>query len=91
MTQCSQQVTIKNHLGLHIRAANKLCQLASQYTAQIIISNQHKQADASSVLALLMLGSCQGQVLTISCQGDDAQSALNAICQLVENKFDEAQ
>ena len=53
--KCSEEVTIVNQLGLHARAATKLAQLCKQFHAKIELVQEDKTADASSVLALLML------------------------------------
>ena len=55
MNKCSESVTIVNQLGLHARAASKLAQLCQQFSARIELVQEDKTADASSVLALLML------------------------------------
>jgi len=86
-----QQVTICNKLGLHARAATKLAQLSQKFTAQITLELAGKEADASSIMALMLLAGGQGKVVNISAQGKDAQLALTEICQLISDKFDEAE
>ena len=56
-TKLSRIVTIVNPLGLHTKAATKLGMLCQQFNAQIELVQEGKTADASSVLALLMLAS----------------------------------
>ncbi|NAW67765.1 HPr family phosphocarrier protein [Vibrio sp. V27_P1S3P104] len=90
MSQISRQVLIQNRLGLHARAAVKLVELAQSFDAIITIQGQEgKQATADSVMGLLMLDSAQGQMITISAQGPQAAVALDAVCHLIEVKFDE--
>ena len=81
-------VTIVNQLGLHARAATKLVQLCRQFDAKIELQQEGQTADASSVLALLMLASSKGKTLEV-CEGAQAQEALNAVVALIENGFDE--
>ncbi|WP_337842819.1 HPr family phosphocarrier protein [Rheinheimera sp.] len=85
----SQTVTIVNQLGLHARAATKLVQLCRQFDAQIELQQDGKNADASSVLALLMLASSKGKSLEVCTSGSQAQEALTAVVSLIENGFDE--
>jgi len=85
----SQVVTIENKLGLHARAATKLAQLSQQFKADVFIKQGDKEANADSVMALLMLASNQGKQVTVEAQGDDAEQAIKAICELISNKFDE--
>lgn len=89
--EISRTVTIENKLGLHARAATKLAQMAQNFSATVTIKQADKQANADSVMALLMLASNQGKDVTVIAQGEDAEVAVNAICELISNKFDEAE
>ena len=87
MNVITQAIIIKNKLGLHTRATIKLVQLVESFDATIIIKHQGKQADASSVLGLLVLETCYGQEIEILAKGNEAQQAMLAVTHLVENKF----
>ena len=89
--KCSGDVTIVNQLGLHARAATKLAQLCQQFDAKIQLVQEGKTADASSVLALLMLASSKGKTLQICAEGEDGEQALHAVAALIRNGFDEEQ
>jgi len=90
MQQSSRTVLIQNRLGLHARAAVKLVELAQSFDAILTIQSQEgKEATADSVMGLLMLESAQGQNVTISAEGSQAEQALDAVCHLIEDKFDE--
>ncbi|GMM69203.1 HPr family phosphocarrier protein [Alteromonas sp. MTD1] len=82
-------MTIVNKLGLHARAATQLVQLANQFDAKIVLKKEDKEADANSVLGLMMLESHQGEQVTVVVDGDDAQAAMAAIEQLIAGKFNE--
>ncbi|MCL1038579.1 HPr family phosphocarrier protein [Shewanella corallii] len=84
-----RQVTICNKLGLHARAATKLAILANQFDASVTLSNGEKSASAASVLGLLMLESGKGKTISLSAEGDDAEAALDAICALINARFEE--
>ena len=84
-----KKITIINKLGLHARAATQLVQVALKYDAKCTICNGQKQADASSVLGLMMLESHQGQEIKVICEGKDGESALNAIEALINGRFNE--
>jgi phosphocarrier protein NPr len=86
-----KELTIVNKLGLHARAATKLVRLAHSYDCEIVIQQGEQRAPANSVLALLMLESGQGKRVTLICDGDDAEEAIENIAQLIANKFDESQ
>lgn len=85
----SRTITIINKLGLHARAATKLAQLAQQFEATVSIKQADKEANCDSVMALLMLASNQGKEITVYSSGSDQEQALNAVCDLISNKFEE--
>lgn len=90
MPVLNKTVLIQNRLGLHARAAIKLVELAQSFDAVVTIENQEgKQATADGVMGLLMLESAQGMNVTISADGSDAETALEAVCALIEDKFEE--
>ncbi|PSW31636.1 HPr family phosphocarrier protein [Photobacterium phosphoreum] len=84
-----RELFIRNRLGLHARAAIKLVELAQSFNAVITITNGDNSATADSVMGLLMLDSAQGQKIMVSAKGQDAQSALMAVANLIEAGFDE--
>ncbi len=86
-----KNVIIPNKLGLHARAASKLVSLASKYESetQIIISESGVLANCKSIMGIMMLGAAKGTKITVTASGVDAQSALNSIVGLIENKFGE--
>ncbi|MGO1297361.1 MAG: HPr family phosphocarrier protein [Vibrio sp.] len=90
MTNVTRTVLIQNKLGLHARAAVKLVELAQSFDAVLTIQAQDgNEATADTVIGLLMLQSAQGQHITLSASGSDAEPALDAVCHLIEDKFDE--
>jgi len=82
-------LTIVNKLGLHARAATQLVQLANRFDANIVLLKGDKEAQANSVLGLMMLESHQGEQVKVVVEGNDAQAALEAIETLIEGKFNE--
>lgn len=89
MSVISKEITICNKLGLHARAATKLAQLSLKFSAKVSVELDGKKADASSVMALMLLAGAQGKLVKITAEGEDAKLALSEICQLISDKFDE--
>ena len=89
--QLKKTLLITNKLGLHARAATKLAQLSQKFDATVTIELEEKQADASSIMGLMLLAGGQGKEVTIHTQGLEAQDALDNVCQLFSDKFDEDQ
>lgn len=86
----SQTVMITNERGLHARASAKFVDLASTFDAQIDVQRGEERVEASSIMDLLMLAAGPGTEITIYAQGNQASEALNALVQLIEDKFNEA-
>ncbi|GLX77932.1 phosphate ABC transporter permease [Thalassotalea insulae] len=86
-----QSLTISNKLGLHARAATKLAQLSQKFDAKVIIELDNNQAEATSIMGLMLLAGGQGKTVTIITEGQDAEQALADVCQLFTDKFDEGE
>jgi phosphocarrier protein NPr len=91
MSEYTQSLTISNKLGLHARAATKLAQLSQKFDAKVTICLEGNEADASSIMGLMLLAGGFGKTVEVITQGEDAQQALFDVCQLVTDKFDEAE
>ncbi|MGA1840426.1 MAG: HPr family phosphocarrier protein [bacterium] len=85
----SQTATIKNTLGLHLRAASKLVKLAQEYDSEIYFLKDNIKANGKSMLGIVTLGAICGSTLEIITEGPDAQELLNAVIKLIERNFDE--
>ncbi|MEM8027097.1 PTS phosphocarrier protein NPr [Morganella morganii] len=84
------QVEIKNRLGLHARPAMKLFELIQTFRSAVVFRNkQNEEAQADSVLAMLMLDSEQGSFIEVEATGPDENSAIEAIISLFDSGFDE--
>ena len=85
------EVTIRNRLGLHARAAAKFVHLASRFRAQIRVSRAGRVVDGKSIMGILLLAAGFGTTIEIAADGPDEQEALTALCDLVTNGFGEEQ
>jgi phosphocarrier protein len=81
--------TIKNKLGLHARAANMVVQTASNFTCAITVIKDGIEANAKSIMGLLLLAAGKGSKIVVRADGKDAQEALKEIGKLIEGKFGE--
>ena len=82
-------VEIVNERGLHARASAKFVKLAAGFDAQIEVSRDGSTVDARSIMGLMMLAAGIGSTIEISAEGAEAEEALDALCALVANRFDE--
>jgi len=87
------RVTIVNSLGLHARAAAKLVRAATEYDSAIrlVRGDGGGEADAKSILSVLMLAASRGTELIITADGADERAALDALCRLISDGFGEAE
>jgi phosphocarrier protein HPr len=86
----SERFTIVNARGLHARAATKLVQLAGKYTCEIIVAGPDGQeANAKSVMGVLLLCGALGTTLEVRARGAGAAQAVTAIGRLIADRFGE--
>ncbi len=83
------ELTITNKVGLHARPASLFVQEASKFDSEIMVYNGEEQADAKSILDILLLGVNKGTVITVVANGTDADEALEAIQALHAANFGE--
>lgn len=85
-----QTVEITNKLGMHARPAMKLFELVQSFDAEVMLRNEAgTEAEASSVIALLMLDSSQGGHIEVEVSGPQEEEALAAVIALFNAGFDE--
>ena len=84
-----KKVFVKNKLGLHARASNKLVELTTKFNSDIFIEYNDKKIDAKSIMSILLLAASKGSELNLIIDGDDEKEASNLIEQLFNNYFEE--
>ncbi len=82
-------VTIVNTKGLHARASAKFVQCAVKFDARISVKKDGSAVSGSSIMGLMMLGAGIGSELSMTASGRQAQAALDALAELIANKFGE--
>lgn len=90
-TRLEKTLTISNKLGLHARAATKLAQLSQKFEAEVTLVLDENEANASSIMGLMLLAGGQGKEVKVITEGKDAAQALESISQLFSDKFDEGE
>ncbi len=84
-----KDVKILNKLGMHARASAKFTQLAGRYRSDVWLSRNGRKINAKSIMGVMMLAAHQGTVLGIETSGVDEVEALQALVQLIEDRFGE--
>ena len=85
-----RDLEISNRLGLHARAAAKLVHTAGRFSCDITLIKEGESVDAKSILGLMALGAAQGTKISIVCEGVDEAEAIEAVTELILNRFDES-
>lgn len=83
-------VEVKNRLGMHARPAMMLFELVQKFDAQVLLRNEAGvEAEANSIIAMLMLDSAQGGHIEVVVEGPEEVQALEAVVALFASGFDE--
>lgn len=86
----STEIKIQNVRGLHARATASFVKVADTFRSEIFVTNKDGlRVSGKSIMGLLMLGAPLGSTLTLEAIGNDAEKALKALTELVDEKFGE--
>lgn len=88
----TRTLQITNKKGLHARASRKLAELALSYdSTRIAIRRDGEEADARSLMDLMMLGAGIGDEVEVEARGPHAEEAMAAVEALIAAKFHEGE
>ena len=83
------RIQISNKLGLHARASAKFVQCCERFQAEISVTRCGETVGGTSIMGLLTLAAAQGTSVTIIASGAQAQEAIDALTELLANRFGE--
>jgi phosphocarrier protein len=86
-----KSVTISNKLGLHARASAKLTKLAGSFPCEVWLSRGDRRINAKSIMGVMMLAAGIGSTVELETNGQQEEDAMNAIVQLMDDKFGEGE
>ena len=81
--------TICNKLGLHARASAKLVACINNYDSEVQLEKDGVKVNGKSILGVMMLAAAKGTTITVHASGSDAEQALQAIGELIHDRFGE--
>ena len=84
-------VTISNKLGLHARASAKLTKLAGSFPCEVWLSRGDRRINAKSIMGVMMLAAGLGDTVELETNGPQEEEAMQAILQLIDDKFGEGE
>lgn len=85
----AREMPIVNRKGLHARATAKFVQCVDRFDAEIRVTRCGETVGGDSIMGILTLGAGLGSTITVSARGADAGAALDALAELVANRFGE--
>lgn len=86
------QITIINKLGLHARAAAKFVGVAGRFPCQVKVGREPGSlVDGKSIMAVMMLAAGKGTPIHLHTEGEQDSDALEALIELINNRFDEGE
>ena len=85
----TRAIRIINKRGLHARASARFVKCAEQFDAVVRVSKDGHVVGGTSIMGLMMLAASPGCTIHISASGAQAEEALEALRQLIEERFGE--
>ena len=89
MNRIEVDCTIRNELGLHLRAAATFVKLAETFESEITLERGDESANGKSIIALVTLAAPKGTPVRVVAEGPDAKDAAETLAKLIENRFGE--
>lgn len=84
-------ITISNKLGLHARASAKLTKTAGQFESEVWITRHNRKVNGKSIMGVMMLAAGIGSEIMLEVDGPDEQRAMDALVELINDKFGEGE
>ena len=85
----SRAMKIVNRKGLHARATAKFVQCVDRFQASIKVTRCGETVGGDSIMGILTLGAGLGSTIVVHASGAQASEALEALEDLVANRFGE--
>ena len=88
-SKLSRTLNIINKKGLHARASAKFVKMAERFDAEVLVTKNGASVCGTSIMGLMMLAASAGCCIEVSASGNEAEEVLDALQELVDNRFDE--
>jgi phosphocarrier protein HPr len=86
-----REFEIVNKRGLHARASAKFVTTVSSYDADVHVEKDGMKVGGDSIMGLMMLAASPGCCITVSASGAQAQEVLDALGEIIADKFGEGE
>jgi len=89
MQKIIKKVRVKNDLGLHTRPATMIVKLLQGCRSAVAFTYKKETINAKSILSILMLAAQKNALITIAVDGEDAESIMDQLVQVFDDRFGE--
>ena len=83
------ELTVRNDLGFHARAAGRFVQVAAAFSCDIWLVKGVNRVNGKSIMGILTLAAAKGEQIVLEAEGPDQEDALCALSDLVNQGFGE--
>lgn len=78
-----KEIVVRCESGLHNKQATYFVQKANDFDCNIWIETGNRKMNAKSLLGIMSMGIVTGACVTLGAEGNDAESAVNALEELL--------
>ena len=78
-----KEIVVRCESGLHNKQATYFVQKANDFECNIWIEAGNRKMNAKSLLGIMSMGVVTGATVTLGAEGNDAESAVNALEELL--------
>jgi phosphocarrier protein HPr len=82
-----RDVEIVNRQGLHARPATQFVETANRFPCRVTVHKDETKVNGKSVMEMMLLDAERGTTLRIEAEGADAEACLDALVDLVHERF----
>jgi phosphocarrier protein HPr len=76
---------------MHARASAKFVSLAAEFNAEITLQRNGQQVNGKSIMGIMMLAAAKGAEIELCADGMDEKKAVEALAELINNRFGEGE
>ena len=89
MAVIERDARIVNPLGMHVRPGAEFVKIANKFKAAVEVHKDGAVVNGKSILGMMTLAAECGSSIRIKTDGEDAEQAMDALCELVAAGFNE--
>lgn len=86
-----RELTIKNKLGLHARAAAMLVKTTNAFESEVVLEKDGHRINGKSIMGVMMLAAAKGSTIKVEALGPDAIEVMTEIEVLIDDLFGEGE